>query len=600
MFDFALITGERARQPLAHDLAAFAACEPEQVLRYSVGRGDRAVSVAAFYWESHPVHRLSDRLRIDANGFACLAGYALDENMKPLRTVDRFDPDRAGDYDGDFLYLSVSETGDCRVVKSPVCSYPLYHARGDGRDVLASRAMLAAVAAFDTDKPPPNIDFARWICTYGGAGNSEALFTGVRNIFFNQDIRIRDGCVNVGDQDHLFLADDVLERLYARSPKAYWDDVYDYLRDLMSILDFSDEAIDFPLSGGRDSRLLLALIAASGARDRLARVFTNGPAISPDVRSAQLVCEALGLPHDFVDSVGSGRKTRFTMDDKILGHIRVTEGEMSPHDPTYGGKPARRVQLLGIESGLRNVSGLRNLPDRDRLFAWYRVHLAHGDKCGLFRTPNAQRNLEDAEHFLDMALQAGVPPEQVPVLYRMVPRSARWVSRAWRAYNDRFFAPAIFANINLYRATYNCGAAARGREEFHFEMLRRAAPNLMEVPFAGQRWNDTLLENAGMAGAEPLDWPEGTRPETTKATQEVLYRAFPRVKEFLLRHEGPVSDLLLDRGRLARFSLNDAHPSVFMSFWNFILIAALELAPSLEALTSGLSGPDVGLPSFDL
>ncbi len=599
MFDFVLTTGEGANRPLRYDLAAYAAYRPEQILRYSVGRGPHSLSVAAFYWGSHPVHRLSDRLRVGENGFACLAGYPLDENMKPIRTVDRFDPNRAADYDGDFFYLAVNEDGACRVAKSAVCSYPLYYARTKGGDVLASRAMLAAVTAFDTNRPLPNIDFARWICTYGGAGNSEALFSGVQNVFFNQNVMVRDGRLVVSEPDYVFLGDESLEQLYRRSPGDYWDDVYEYLLASMSVLDFSDQPIDFPLSGGKDSRLLLALILASGGRDRLSRVYTNGSAISPDVRAAQMVCEVLGIDHEFVDSVGAGRKTRFTMDDKILGHVHVTEGEMSPHDPTYGGKPAQRIQLLGIESGLRNVSGLRDLSDPERLFAWYRVHLAQGDKCGLFRAPNAQRNLDDAERFLKAAMTAGVPAEQVPVLYRMVPRSARWVSRAWRAHNDRFFAPAIFANIALYRATYNCGAPARGREEFHFEMLRRAAPELMDVPFAHQSWNDTLLENAGLRGAEPLVWPEGTRPETTKATQEVLYRSFPKIKEFLLLHEGPVTDLLLDRDRLSQFSLEGAHPSIFMALWNFVLIAAVELAPDLDALGRGLAGTDIGLPSFD-
>lgn len=599
MFDFALITGEHARRPLAHDLAAFAAYEPEQVLRYSVGRGAGAVSVAAFYWESHPVHRMSDRLRIGENGFACLAGYPLDENMKPIRTVDRFDPDRAGDYDGDFFYLSVNETGECRVAKSPVCSYPLYHARGDGRDVLASRAMLAAVAAFDTNTPPPNIDFARWICTYGGGGNLDALFEGSREVLWNQSLRVADGRVEVGALDYRFLEDEPMAALHARAPDRYWDEVYDYLLSWMSVLEFSDKPIEFPLSGGKDSRLLLGLIVASGGRGRLERVFTNGPAISPDVRAAEMVCTALGLDHEFVDRTSVVEERHFRMDHLVLPHIHTTEGEMSLHDLTHRGRPADIVQLHGLESGLRNIAGLRDFPDRGKLLWWYGIHLAKGDKCEVYADGYAQANLDDTRDFIDAALAAGVLPEQIPTLHRVLLRSGRWVSRTWRAYNDRFFAPYIFANHHLLKAAYNCGAAARGREEFHYQMLRRISPELIDIPFAEQEWLPELAARHDVPRHPPLAWPEGTRPQMQRNTHLALYRSFDEVRQFLLAHEGHVTSRLLDREKLARFEIDGKHPSIYLAFLNIVQIAALELAPDLETLVSGLSGPDVGLPSFD-
>jgi hypothetical protein len=598
MMDFVLKVGPGATRHPKFDLSCYCAYPPTGKLTYAT-TGSIEIAVTGYWWESHPVHLMSDRLLLDRHGFALLVGYPLDADMKPIRQVVDFDPDLADGYDGDYFYLSVSQNGRVRIARSVVCSYPLYIAHRDGSDVLASRAMLAAVGAQDTDKPLPELGFARWICTYGGAGNSDSMFEGVRNILWNEPVMVQDGRIVVGNADYLFLSDDDLQRQYANAPKRYWDDVYDYLVASTAVLDFSDKPIDFPLSGGKDSRLLLGLIAAGGRRERLARIFTNGPAISPEVRAAKMVCDALGLDHEFVDHTSVAKPQHFKMDDKILPHVHTTEGEMSLHDLTYGGRQTDVIQLHGLESGLRNIAGLRDVASRDSLLKWYDIHMANGDKCNLFAQGIADRNIDDTRAYVDAALGAGLEAAQIPTQHRILLRSGRWVSRTWRAYNDRFFAPYIFANATLLKASFNSGWQARGREEFHFEMLRRLSPELIGIPFSGQVWDGALLERHGLRRAEPLRWPGGMQPQNTKNTHLALYRAFEQLRTFLSNHDGHVTSRMLDRDKLAGFDIEGAHPSVYMCLWNFVQIAALELAPDLGALTSGLRGPDLGLPSFD-
>jgi len=173
------------------------------------------------------------------------------------------------------------------------------------------------------------------------------------------------------------------------------------------------------------------------------------------------------------------------------------------------------------------------------------------------------------------------------------------VSRTWRAYNDRFFAPYIFANSTLLKATFNSGAKSRAREEFHFEMIRRIKPELIEIPFAGQAWDGSFANENGFKLSTPLEWPEGTRPHTTKNTHLALHEAFEEFRAFFATHQGTVTSRLLDRDKLNSFDIEDTHPSIYLALWNFVQVAALELAPHLDALNSGTSCQEVGLPSFD-
>ena len=87
--------------------------------------------------------------------------------------------------------------------------------------------------------------------------------------------------------------------------------------------------------------------------------------------------------------------------------------------------------------------------------------------------------------------------------------------------------------------------------------------------------------------------------QTTKNTHLAIYKSFETLRKFILTHEGHVTDGLLDRDKLAEFSLEGAHPSIYLAFWNFVQVAALELVPNLESLTSGATGPEIGLPTFD-
>lgn len=597
MIEFCLIVGSISHEHQRKALSEFCFELPEREIKFRVS-GTTAVSVSAFWSESHPVHNFSDRIRVTDKGFMLLAGYALDRYMKPIISVDKFDPVDALDYSGDFFHLSVDTDGQVLVSKSAICSYQTYFATADGFDVLASRASMTAMAVSGGSRPVPNIDFARWSCTYGNAGNNEGVFAGSTAVLTNQSIAIENDRIVVGEPQFDFLIDHEMQSLFQRSSKKYWDAVFDVLVQSTSVLDFSEQEIDFPISGGKDSRLLLGLICRSGRKERIRRVFTNGPAYSPEVRSAKMVCETLGLGHEYVDNTSVEQKTGMQIDDKLLRHVHTTEGEMSPADFTWGGRKSDIIQLHGQEFGLRNIAAKRDTSTREKLLRWFDAHLANGDKCGLFQLGIADENMDEVRRFVEAATVAGVDFRDTPTLHRIMFRG-RWVARTWRAYNDRFFAPYLFINSALVKATYNCGAEARTREDFHFEMLSRIAPELINVPLAGQSWDAALVESSDMKLPAPLRWPEGTQPQGTKNTFLAMHRGFEGLRTYLMSKQGSVTSDLLDPDRLRDFEIDGAHPSIYQALWNLVQIAILEQTPDMQTLATDMPVTELGLPSFN-
>ena len=593
MLDFALVLGAQPDCISRDDLTALLPDTPDHTLTFSVGDQH----LVAFWSDTHPHRDLTDRVALDRKGFRLLAGYPLNAAMKPLRSIDAFDP--SDPHHGDYFYLAITPGGDVIVDKSTLCSYQLYVAKLGSRQVLASRASLAAAIAHDTLKPPLNADFARWACTYGIGGNTAAVFAGTDTVLFNQSIQIANAELTVTAPDHAFLLDGEAARRHQNAPRAYWDDVHDHLVAAISVLDLSDQPIDFPLSGGKDSRLLLSLLIAGGYRDRIRRVFTTGPHISPEVRAAKLVCEALDLDHEFIDSTNTVRPTAFTIDRHLPQHARVTEAEMSPMDPTWSTSKSAKIELHGQEGGLRNISMNRDNSSRDALLNWFAIHLERGDKCGIYAPGIADQNMDEVSRFVDEAIEAGVRPDDIANLHRITYRLCRWVSRTWRAYNDRYFAPYVFVDQTLVKATFNAGAQGRIREELHFEMLRRLAPDLIEVPLAQQTWDTSLAAAHDLILPDPLTWPEGTRPQSTRPTHQSMFTHFDAFKSFFAAHDGPVTSALIDRERLAAITNADLHASHYQALWQMVQIALFERIPDLAALASDTPASGYGLPSFD-
>jgi hypothetical protein len=231
------------------------------------------------------------------------------------------------------------------------------------------------------------------------------------------------------------------------------------------------------------------------------------------------------------------------------------------------------------------------------LVRWFEIHLGEGDRCRMFRSGVADETLDEIRAYVDAALAAGIAPEDVPSLHRVTYRMGRWVARTWRMYNDRWFAPYLFVDADLIRATFNSGAASRHREEFHFEMLKRMDKRLISIPFAGQTWDPSLAVDGVLPA--PFEWSSAREERRARPTHEAIVRAFPLLQEFFRTHSGPTTDQILDRDRFAALDIENMHPATYQSLWQLVQIALLERVSDLGSLTDRRPATDYGLPSFN-
>lgn len=569
---------------------------PEKTFCHSGG----AFVLNIFWAPTHPFESCAERISESAGGLRLLIGYPMDQNARPIRAIDDFDPEQSNTYTGTYFFLSLTDNGHITCAKSLICAYPLYSSVRNDREALASRAGLAHIGAYHTAQVQPSSEFLRWTATYAIGGTPATAYQGVKTVQMNQKIAPDASGLNITDPDFNFLSDQGKWLKYISNPVEYWDETFEFLRASTQVLDLSDQPIEFPLSGGKDSRLLLGFLVAGGGKPRLSRVFTRGAPDSPDVRAAALVCEALGLDHSIDTSFSNASAEAFTIDDKLLRHLHITEGELSPDALVWGLDKLPKIEIHGQEGGLRNMTSRIDILDRTTLLDWFDAHLGYGDRCQMFQAGVAEQTLEDIRAFVDSALAADILPENIPTLHRVIYRLGRWGAKIWRSYNDRWFAPFLFVEAEIIKATFNTGAVSRIREEFHFEMMRRINPDLAFIPFANQTWDATLRRSNDPPFPDPFLWKSNLQRSADRATFVALLQRFPQFQSYFSKPRHPEIEAVLDRDRLAAVDIAEMHPSTYQSYWQLLQMALIAEVGTCAGLDVSTPTTEFGLPSFNI
>jgi hypothetical protein len=289
---------------------------------------------------------------------------------------------------------------------------------------------------------------------------------------------------------------------------AEWDEMTDALVNNFRALRSFSGRLRLSLSGGKDSRLCLALAKAAGLQDRMVTI-TNGVVDSPEVECAAAVAEAAGFPHKqagapVTTAEALAASAPFDPDAvwrRLRQHAYRFEAIVCPWDG--GSNPLRSttVNVKGFGGELyRGPGGHAKRFKRDHpttvaamadMFVDY--HQRH-DPLGVLRPAEAMFQAEwlkgwvhsTAEH-----VQFDLLPEKFYVDYRL----GHWngplgQSTPWRINVNPLLLPAV-ARKNL-----ELSLDVQGTERLHFEVMRRAAPELVPVPFLNDTWSRVIAADS--------------------------------------------------------------------------------------------------------
>ena len=257
-----------------------------------------------------------------------------------------------------------------------------------------------------------------------------------------------------------------------------------YLRGVMrSVAALPFQRREIRLSGGKDSRVLLALAHAEGLEDKFS-LLTYGLPATRDVRTATELAHAIGMPIEFDERVPMSAAD-FERQARV--HAFQVSGTGSPWDMKGGLTAFDELRISGaMSSALRIVSITRKLMESNSDPHAVLREQGHFNPHGLLLPEIERYYLDELDGIVDRALQRLPDASRYGLLHTNLTWNRRWtgpnVEISPQPWLYPYFAPEI------WRAAMVLPRDEVLAERFCFDIMRRAAPALSRMPFVGGTW----------------------------------------------------------------------------------------------------------------
>ena len=311
---------------------------------------------------------------------------------------------------------------------------------------------------------------------------------------------------------------------------AEWDAVTDELVQNFRVAATSRPGMSLFLTGGKDSRLCLALTKAAGLQDSV-ETLTTGKVDSPEVEAAAAVAAAAGFRHRRsgppVSPPDSPRVTR-PMDDpdlvweRLRQHAYRHDAIVCPWDGMAGSLRATMLAIKGFGGELyRGPGGYSRRWRKAKtktvavLAAMFdEFHQQPPDPLELLQPDERTRQREWLEAWvyrLSEEVRFDALPEKFYIDYRL---------GHWNGPMAQF--KAGFINVNPLLSTpaakknLELALEVRASQRLHYEVMRRTAPELVAIPFLKDRWSPLIAADA------PVELPDKPFETAVKVTSRAL------------------------------------------------------------------------------
>ena len=287
-----------------------------------------------------------------------------------------------------------------------------------------------------------------------------------------------------------------------------WDEIADALVDNFRSLAAFDGPLRLSLTGGKDSRLCLALAKAAGLRGRV-DTFTNGPIGSPEVECAAAVAQAAGFPHTRLGHGAARTSVSRVMPAfepsvlwrRLRQHAYRFEAIVCPWDGMTDPLRNTTLSIKGFGGELyRGPGGHAKRFKREHpatveamaeMFVDY--HQPH-DPIGVLRRDEVAFQAEWLKSWVYSTAERvrfDLLPEKFYVDYRL----GHWNGPMQQATPGRIATNPLLSS-SVARKILELSAEANGAERLHFEVMRRAAPELVTVPFLKDAWSPEIAADS--------------------------------------------------------------------------------------------------------
>lgn len=475
-----------------------------------------------------------------------------------LRRPDDRLPDDVG---GEYAVVRLFPDGRATAFSDRAGLHQIFRAR-DGQPVLSNRASLVAAIIGDS-APDPMAQ--RWLAAIGYRAGTATAFASVvqveqgRRVFIDGADAREEGDAMAGlglkgARGWSAASEDDLDRGIAQA------------RAAIGLGIAAEGPVDLPITGGKDSRVILALCLSMGLHNRL-RLFTRGYEGHPDVIAGRQIAEALGLPHRREAPHGSDEPAFWSCDRffaKLAAQAWQTDAMVGGWDLILGHSLGQETLISGHMGEVLKAYSKKKLPEGPLdPIAMVRLQAPFDPMDVLL--PEARAALERAlREQMDEARVAGAVEGDLPDLFYYRNRLPNWLGaiRAIKSFERQPVVP--LGAPALLSLAFRLTPEERANEWLHYRIIERIAPELLPLPFALQSWSSALGEAVPKAdpvlpgpGAPPVfgNWQYSLNHNV--AIRAALARLIEARSDLTL-WSSIDREALLERLRQRRFAMFDA------------------------------------------
>ncbi|MGH8836715.1 MAG: asparagine synthase-related protein [Actinomycetes bacterium] len=352
---------------------------------------------------------------------------------------------------------------------------PVFYAETPERAVVGNRALLVHLVAHPPG-PMPDLVGLAGVFNAGYCVTDRTAFQGVRVLGAGRTLRVSSAGLALADHDVV-------------GPGVTAVQIADALLDSVAPVAALNRPVSLGLTGGRDSRLVAALLTRAGA---LVTARTSGLPDDPDVVVATQVAEVLGIRHRVGPPMGaqvSDSTVTFDVRGRLKEAVVLGEGMLGAYDRVGRIDDKFQPACVAVTGGggeiLRGYFAalIKDVKDRAAAERFLRTRLFRDRR--LYASDLLKEYDTDVAPWLERVRELGADALEE---FYVSQRVARWTgaargsasigSLAWRPYLDHRV-------VRLVRAI---PVANRVNESLIAALLDEFVPQLAQVRFAGKRW----------------------------------------------------------------------------------------------------------------
>jgi hypothetical protein len=372
-------------------------------------------------------------------------------------------------------------------------AYPVYRATHDGITWVSNNAELLRAPGDDA----LDFDVAAALLGGGWSLSGDPIWSGVRRL-----ARGRIHRLGADDGPELLPLTDVAS-MCGRGLDA-GAAARTLVTGTAALADWDGRPSVVPVTGGRDSRLVLA---AARAADIDFSTNTGGEPGHPDVDIGRVLADAVDADHELIadDPHGSvfshWERAAELIAMTAAGTASLADAAGFPLGPRDGVLPLWHSGQGGeIARGYYGrAGGIKSEALVDSLYAAF-VGRRPGRDAPLAH--EGERLVRDqVRRWVDEMLGALADPADVPDLFYVLARMGTWAGPSHGCVEFVRDTTSPLWSVRMLPHELGLPAAERAREEFHLRVLERIAPDLVDIPFENdQPWPSRQSELQRRAG----------------------------------------------------------------------------------------------------